>query len=143
MTESELQRKADRLVQADVYVNMSCIISELLRHDPELLDDMSHMYDPTCPACGEVFAEFYGQQDTTDWTVTLKDTYCESCLEEVEPEPEPKEIYEYWSVSNSLARWLDDAGEAVHTDVHGHNIWGRCTTGQAISMDHVIREMVK
>ena len=133
MNELELQRKADRLVQADVYVNMSCIISELLRHDPELLEDMSHMYDPTCPACGEIFAEFYGQQDTT----------CEACLEEVEPEPEPKEIYEYWAVSNSLARWLDDAGEAVHTDVYGHNIWGRCTTGQAISMDHVIREMVK
>ena len=132
MNESELQRKADRLVQVEVYLNLSNIIAELLRHDSELLEDMSNMYNPTCPACGEIFPEFYGQQDTT----------CEACLV-VYLEPQPKEIDEYWAVSSWLARKLDEAGEAVHMDVYGHNIWGRCTTGQAISMDHVIREMVR
>ena len=136
MNESELQRKADGLVQSDVYLNMSCIIAELLRHDPELLEDMSSLYNHVCPQCGEFF-EYDVALDEYD------EAECKACKESVEPELEPKEIYEYWAVSSWLARKLDEAGEAVHTDVCGHNIWGRCTTGQAISMDHVIREMVR
>jgi hypothetical protein len=136
MNESEIQRKSTRLAREEIYLNMSSIIAELLRHDPELLEDMSNMYNHACPQCGEFF----------EYDVAL-DEYgeveCEACKESVEPELEPKEIYEYWAVSSWLARKLAEAGEAVHTDVCGHNIWGRCTTGQAISMDHVIREMVR
>ena len=55
MNESETQRKADRLVNTDVYLNMSCIIAELLRHEPELLEGMSHVDNHVCPQCGELF----------------------------------------------------------------------------------------
>ena len=139
MNESEIQRKADRLVNTDVYLNMSCIIAELLRHDPELLEGMSHVDNHVCPQCGELFEYVLGYIVVDEYD----EAECKSCIESVEPELEPKVIYEYWAVSSWLARKLGEAGEAVHTDVFGHNIWGRCTTGQAISMDHVIREMVR
>lgn len=53
------------------------------------------------------------------------------------------EIYEHWIVSDWLARKLEEQGESVSRDVHGMTVWGRATTGQAISMDYVIQEIVK
>lgn len=50
-------------------------------------------------------------------------------------EPEPQEVYEWWMVSPFLCEKLDECGYPVVSD---YNIWGRCTTGQAISMDYVI-----
>lgn len=53
----------------------------------------------------------------------------------------PREIFEHWAVSRWLAKKLLARGEAV-LGWEGLNIWGRTTTGQAISMDGVIREIV-
>ena len=50
------------------------------------------------------------------------------------------EVYEHWIVSNWLARKLAERGE-VTGDVCGMTIWGRCTTGQAISMDYAIQQI--
>lgn len=50
------------------------------------------------------------------------------------------DVYEHWIVSNWLARKLAERGE-VTGDVCGMTIWGRCTTGQAISMDYVIQQI--
>lgn len=52
------------------------------------------------------------------------------------------EIYEFWSVSGWLGEKLKSAGEHVF-DYFNHTIWGRCTTGQAILLDGVIRGIVK
>ena len=54
---------------------------------------------------------------------------------------EPIEIFEYWFVSNFFAEKLEAKGEVVSHDFFGHCVWGRTTTGQSISMDHVIREI--
>ena len=53
---------------------------------------------------------------------------------------EYQEIYEYWLVSSWLCSKLEEAGQPVIPDEH---IWGRCTSGQAIVIDGVIRELVK
>lgn len=51
------------------------------------------------------------------------------------PDGEP---LEFWIVSDWLAGKLEEHDECVAYDVHGLTIWGRCTSGQAISMDSVI-----
>lgn len=53
------------------------------------------------------------------------------------------EIYEYWAVSAWLADKLQAKGERVDCDFHGLCVWGRTTTGQAISMDSVVRDVVQ
>ncbi len=53
-------------------------------------------------------------------------------------EPHTSEVYEHWIVSRWLADKLKAKGEAVNTNICGLVIWGRTTTGQAISMDWVI-----
>ena len=60
-------------------------------------------------------------------------------FENEDGEEEYCEIYEYWAVSNWLADKLILKGEHVTKDFYGHCIWGRTTTGQAISMDCVVR----
>lgn len=50
------------------------------------------------------------------------------------------EPYEYWIVSDRLGKQLKDRGQIVE-EVFGLTIWGRCTTGQAILLDHVISEI--
>jgi hypothetical protein len=55
-------------------------------------------------------------------------------------DPEQREAYEHWIVSGWLARKLSERGELTG-EVCGLTIWGRCTTGQSISMDGVIEEI--
>jgi len=53
-------------------------------------------------------------------------------------EPHQVEIYEHWIVSKYLAERLAEKGEKVDMDFEGLIIWGRPTSGQAISIDYVI-----
>lgn len=56
-------------------------------------------------------------------------------------DPYEWEVYEHWAVSNRLADDLERHGERVDRDFAGLNVWARTTTGQAISMDGVIRKI--
>lgn len=60
--------------------------------------------------------------------------------EELSIDPDQREVYEHWIVSDWLAGKLADRGE-VTGDFAGLTIWGRCTTGQAIAMDGVIQQI--
>lgn len=51
------------------------------------------------------------------------------------------EVFEHWIVSDYFARKLRDRGETVTFDFHGLTVWSRCTTGQAIEMDGVIKHI--
>jgi hypothetical protein len=52
------------------------------------------------------------------------------------------DVYEHWVVSDWLSRRLAEKGEVIG-EVCGLTIWGRCTSGQAISIDGVITEIAK
>ena len=53
-----------------------------------------------------------------------------------------REAYEHWIVTDWLADKLSARGH-VTGGIMGLTIWGRPTTGQSISMDHVIQEIYK
>lgn len=55
-------------------------------------------------------------------------------------EPLQNEAYEHWIVSGFLADKLREQGEMVG-ELFDLTIWGRTTTGQAISMDGVIQRI--
>ena len=50
------------------------------------------------------------------------------------------EALEYWVVSSWLAEKLAEKGESI-AEVCGLTVWGRCTSGQAISLDGVISKI--
>jgi len=82
-------------------------------------DDGGEYFDTEIEAWRSAF-------DTNDWDV-----------------PAGSEIYEHWLVTNDLARRLEELGESVTHDVVGMTVWGRATTGQAISMDAVIQRIAR
>ena len=55
---------------------------------------------------------------------------------------EKLEIFEYWAVENWLAKQLEKQGEIIF-DCLDFIVWGRQCTGQAISMDGVIKDIAK
>jgi hypothetical protein len=71
---------------------------------------------------------------------TEADAWRDAC-ESNRIDPEQREAYEHWIVSDWLARKLEERGEMVMRDFLGLTIWGRCTTGQAILLDGVITEI--
>lgn len=53
---------------------------------------------------------------------------------------EPAEVYEWYMVD--YADPLEDAGEVIYRG-HDGPVWGRCTTGQSVILDHVVRELFR
>lgn len=85
--------------------------------DGELLDDGDQLDELELDYCNE-----------------LKGLILENCS--------VAEIYEWWLVSDWLARRLKDQGEVVLNNNYG-TWWGRQCTGQAISMDPTIPDIVR
>ena len=82
-----------------------------------------------------------------DWDHPDKDDAVYASAQDVceanEIEPYQWEIYEHWLISDWLAEKLEAKGERIDRDFAGMTIWGRTTTGQAISMDSVICEIAR
>ena len=58
-------------------------------------------------------------------------------------DPDYSEIYEYWVIPEGWsARDLENAGQIVF-EFAGLRIWGRQTTGQSISIDSWLRDLMK
>lgn len=66
----------------------------------------------------------------------------EEIADEYNLDPEYVEVYEHWVIDSHLAKELRNRGEIVR-DFCDFTIWGRCTTGQAIALDGVIRNIVR
>jgi len=56
-------------------------------------------------------------------------------------EPQLSDVYAYWIVSDWLVHHLELRREVVERGFYGLTIWGRQTTGQAISMDRAITDI--
>lgn len=53
-------------------------------------------------------------------------------------EGQQTDVFEWYTVSNFLSKKLQEHNEPIIED---ENIWGRCTTGQAILLDYVITKI--
>ena len=64
-------------------------------------------------------------------------------IEELEQEQEEaKDIYEWWLISDWIARKLEEQNECMLNTDYG-TWWGRTCTGHSISMDYVIEQIVR
>lgn len=79
----------------------------------------------------------------------LEDNYTESeidddfeCIDSDEPWDEPREIYEWWLVSDWLADKLEEIGEPVIRNGFG-DWWGRTCTGQGFLMDGTLQAIAR
>ncbi len=142
MTETELQRKADQLVQYEVYFNMSHwmafaqAVHGQLGHEPIALHG-GPMHSPDCPVDVEEipYSEECEECKGTGYDPSGDGTdACNEC----DDGTRDIEIFEWWAISKALANQLAARGEVILEKEY----WGRQTTGQGISSDGVIREIV-
>jgi len=143
-TERQRQKAGDLLVHREVHACVSSLVDELMK--AHLLDD-DLGFDPSefpgftfhaCPECGGAMEEDENEDGDSIWVCEYEG--CKHSRQEEEPDLESLEIYEWWIVDGFLASNLQANGEFIYND-YGPAIWGRCTTGQAIALDHVIQDI--
>ena len=64
-------------------------------------------------------------------------------FEEEGAEPTYIEAYEHWIVADWFADELRKRDEMVDKDFLGLTVWGRATSGQHISLDYVVQDILK
>lgn len=135
MTIQERQEGLEHFVAKEIIACQSSLVEEALSTQFFSLDDLENMYRPfndklIAPAiCVRCQREFYCLDSETG--------ECQLCFEDHQ---EPQEIYEWWLVSPWFGKKLLMEGEPVLDNDYGI-WWGRCTTGQAITMDYVIQNI--
>lgn len=160
--ENKLDREASELVSREVFVNCSYLVQELAKNQ-DLQEDIwaissqeqfIHTFSFTCQKCSHNWEEedeprtdnWYRLRDVDDVDEFIRP--CPNCGEKTEPEDvnqqetDAIEALEHWIVSRWFAEKLQQQGEMVG-EICGLWIWGRRTSGQAISMDYVVRQIAK
>lgn len=159
---AELARREEqvlsKLVEREVICCMSSLISHFAEHPDDIPDDYDDLMgvltqddwdtpmewyinneiepDELAAQCDEAGVEL-SRQGLID-AIREADAQQDFC-EEMGIDPEVNEALEHWAVTKFFGRKLKMMGEMVMDDFFGHTIWGRTTSGQAISMDYVIR----
>ena len=120
-TDKQIREQAERLVRNEVFCNLTYLLAPL---DQAYGTDFRHNdLSELCEQAFEVFAPVLVE------------------MESDEDEPYERQVFEAWSISNWLGDELEKRGERVTRDLANHNVWSRCTTGQAIALDHVIEQI--
>lgn len=167
-TEHALQRRADRLASQEVQACLSSLVATLARSNGCVFEDrdMAGLVEQAAELCYSL-PDYESAARESGWEVgpagmlvlphgDLDDDGLppreepnadgtpnwQGAVDQLGNDPHECEVYEHWAVSTWLAEKLAAKGERVDTDFAGLNVWARTTTGQAISMDSVIRAIV-
>ncbi len=141
MSEMTLDEMVEKIVREDVFCNVDSWVRFMLDHSD----------DQNCPI-GYDDLEYnrpdFDEMEEEEVIEYLKDEYgytdeqiskMDDPFEVAEDDYNEPEVFEYWAVSDWLYRKLRDRGEVVIDSYP--QVWGRCTTGQAIKLDGVIRSI--
>jgi hypothetical protein len=109
------ERELDQMVGEVIIYNVSYLISALYNSDVQDVND-------------EDLSELMWKVDES--------------FEEEGAEPTYNEAEEHWIVTDWFGDELKERGEMVG-EVLNLTIWGRTTSGQAISMDYVVQDVLK
>jgi hypothetical protein len=152
------QQIVDNLVNREVYCCMTSEVEYMLsktQNDPDddnpfSEDDYNKTISPCCSKCDSSYGfEELTVAEAKDCCEEDKTLYrCQDCgkiYSEDEYERlnyKQQEIYEWWAVSIWFGKKLAEKGCAV-IESYGKSYWGRCTTGQSISLDGCIVSIAK
>jgi len=135
LTAIERENAIDKFVDREIFACQSGLIEEAFKQQLFSIDEIENLYRP-----------FDGKLIAPAICMNCKDSLgcldsetgeCELCFE---ANQQPREIFEWWLVSSWLGKKLLMEGQPVIDN--GYGIWwGRCATGQAISMDWVIQKV--
>lgn len=126
---NDQSQAAQAFLNQHVHVRANLLIQELLEKSQKDWNLTEH------PWYQDLFSQYEEPDiwdEDPDWIGT---NYCPP-----EPEPEFREPYEFWIVSDFLAQKLKEHDQLL-TNHWGFWIWGRETTGQSILIDWVFQKI--
>lgn len=152
-TKEPTERELDTFVSQNVDRCQTSLVCAILAQGYEANEnngmptehDIANYYVFKCPECGASQNEPFDSEPIDPKNESFATPMHYKCYEcqaefEKEPESEPQEIYEWWLCSDWLLEKLEARGEPVlHSDLG--DWWGRTCSGQAISMDSVIKDI--
>jgi hypothetical protein len=74
------------------------------------------------------------------WAITTTQDEFQKIVQDHNLDYDYDEVYEHWAVTSWLKKKLAERGEVVG-DLAGFDIWGRCCTGQSMTLDSVIQDI--
>jgi len=107
-------------------------VSEVVIHRANELVSAIHELTLNCST------DLIGHEEVIETMCTYRNDY-----EDDGGEPELIEALEFWIVMPWFGDELKKRGEIVNEDFLGFCIWGRTTSGQAISLDWVVQDILK
>ena len=128
------EQAVDGFVAREVIACQSSLIEEAFRQQLFSVDEIDNLYRSFD---GELVSQACSRCEVEFAFLDIETGECEACFE---ANQEPQEIFEWWLVSAWLGKKLMVEGEPVLDNDYGV-WWGRCTTGQAISMDYIIEKV--
>jgi hypothetical protein len=138
----DTHEKANNLVRNEIFANLSALVEAMASKGDEEAQELTYGV-----------LDYESAAEEAGWTLTAdrwthddeEDEYCnaEDLCAEHDIEAHEREVFEHWSVSSWLAGQLEKHGEKIARDWYGHNVWARTTTGQSISIDAVIEDIVR
>lgn len=135
MDKRSREQEVDSFVCREIYICQSALIEEVLKQQIFSIDEIDNLYRPFD---GKLISPALCVRCKLECSFLDSETgLCEGCFEDTR---EPQEIFEWWLVSPWLGRKLHMAGEPLIDNGYGV-WWGRCVTGQAISIDYVINQI--
>ena len=137
MSNENMQDECQKIVEREVIYNQTSVVNHLLDRENDLgfdWDSIENLYIPTCYKCGHI---------------NMIASECDGCTECNDDEDdngyydsEVQEILEWWLVTEWFSEKLAKKGEPI-LRADGSFYWGRTTSGQAIYIDSVIKDIVK
>ena len=134
-----VEELAETYVERDVLCCDSALVTDMMKAEVKgfSIDDVRNMYpDPSdwdedvCHGFLDDRGVSYDEEDDLDH------------LKEKIRDCDPNEAYEWWRVTEWLAKKLDDLGEIILENDYGY-WWGRGCTGQQMIMDGTLQEVAR
>lgn len=135
----DVQECAERLLQSDVLACQSSLVDALMRSDFAgfAVDDIVNLFpDASSWDVDDCRAWFDEHGIETPEEVDGVETYRNL----VRDNAEPAEVFEWWLVTDWMAKKLRDAGNVVLENEYGA-WWGRTCTGQQLLMDGTLQDV--
>ena len=126
------------VVAQNVLLCMTSIVEELLKAHG-LDSDLGFDLHDHIEELFEYEGETYTREQLEGTIEDLADGNEEEIEEILDNEGEYPEPLEWWAVSSHLADFLKGENKVI-IEEHNMCLWGRCTSGQSIEMDHVIQK---
>jgi hypothetical protein len=154
LTETERYRLAEKMLDEHQIMCVSALMDYVLRKSwdetdtPIAHDDIQNMRpDPDewdIAQCEEYIQENLPTPTTqrSDYEVGEEEEYLEFLRDYIRDNAPDAEIFEWYAVDEWLLDRLQERKECVIDGVVGiGRYWGRCTTGQSVSLDYAIQHI--